>query len=66
VKIKYSTLEDIATKLLLAIGENPERPGLVDTPRRFAKWWIEFMEYDPGNTDTCFESVTTDSFAILV
>lgn len=65
VKIQHSALEEIATCLLQTIGEDPERPGLADTPRRFAKWWIEFMEYDPGNTDTCFESVTTDQMVVV-
>lgn len=65
MKIQHSALEGIATELLLAVGEDPTRPGLVDTPRRFAKWWIEFMEYDPGNTDTCFESVTTDQMVVV-
>lgn len=41
-------LEDIATQLLLEIGENPTRTGLVDTPKRMAKMWLEvFSGYDP-------------------
>ena len=26
-----------------------------DTPMRVAKFWREFVEYDPGNTDTVFD-----------
>lgn len=65
MKIQHSELEDIATKLLLAVGENPTRPGLADTPKRFAKWWIEFMEYDPGSVDTVFETVSTDQMVVV-
>jgi GTP cyclohydrolase IA len=32
---------------------------LTDTPRRFADWWKEFIEYEPGNMDTTFESTAT-------
>ena len=46
-------------ELLLAIGEDPERPGLQDTPRRWAAWWREFLDYDAGNTDVLFEHVSS-------
>jgi GTP cyclohydrolase I len=38
---------------------------LVDTPRRFAAWWREFIEYDPGTVDTTFEAVSTDQMVIV-
>jgi GTP cyclohydrolase IA len=41
-------LETVAHLLLQAIGEDPTRPGLVDTPTRFAQMWGEFIEYQPG------------------
>lgn len=50
---------------MIEIGENPDREGLQDTPRRWARWWIEFATYDPGNTDTVFESVSTDQMVIV-
>jgi GTP cyclohydrolase I len=46
--------------LLVFIGENPDRAGLEDTPRRFANYWREFINYEPGTIDTAFEVVTTD------
>jgi GTP cyclohydrolase IA len=51
-------LEAICRDFLTAIGEDPNRDGLVDTPTRFAKHWAEFVDYDAGTTDTAFESST--------
>jgi len=58
-------LEAICHDLLEAIGEDPEREGLIDTPRRFAGFWTEFMQYKPGKTDTVFESLTVDQMVVL-
>ena len=61
----YDAVLKIGRDLLLAIGEDPDRPGLQDTPRRFADWWREFMCYESGNLDTCFESITTDQMVTV-
>lgn len=37
-------IEEAAVLLLKAIGEDPKREGLQETPRRFADWWIEFLD----------------------
>lgn len=58
-------LETIAIQLLTALGEDPNREGLQDTPRRFAAFWTEFMEYHSTNSDTTFEVVTTDQMVIV-
>jgi len=51
--------------LLLAIGEDPEREGLRETPRRWADSWREFIEYDPGTTGTTFSSLTSDQLVCV-
>lgn len=58
-------IEGLGRELLLAIGEDPDREGLIDTPQRWARWWREFVEYDPGNTGTTFQSVTTDQMVVV-
>lgn len=40
--IDRSRLENATRELLLALGEDPERPGLRETPRRIADSWKEF------------------------
>ena len=50
-------LEDIASKLLWFIGENPQREGLQETPKRMAKAWKEFFrgyDEDPVEILSCF------------
>ena len=64
-KMNYDRVKRLGRELLCAIGEDPDREGLKDTPRRFASMWREFIEYDPGTLDTCFEHVTTDQMVIV-
>lgn len=63
--VNIDRLEQIARELLLAIGEDPERDGLQKTPNRFARMWKEFIELDPGQVDTTFESVSTDQMVVV-
>ena len=37
-------LEHIGRLFLEAVDPNPDREGLVETPKRFAKYWIELLE----------------------
>jgi GTP cyclohydrolase I len=58
--VDYPKLLELGRELLVALGEDPDREGLQDTPRRWADWWREFIEYDPGKTETTFSAVSTD------
>lgn len=52
-----SANERLVRQFLINIGENPDRPGLVDTPKRVAKMWEEiFRGYNEDNRPkiTCF------------
>ncbi|MFE0632429.1 GTP cyclohydrolase I [Streptomyces sp. NPDC058864] len=58
-------LVDLAHRLLKEIGEDPDRDGLRQTPERFARWWREFIDYDPGTIDTLFETTTTSRMVVV-
>lgn len=50
--------EDIPIRLLQAIGENPERGGLIETPKRFMRAWSHFTSgynKDPASVLKVFE-----------
>jgi len=63
--VNHEELQSIAYNLLRAIGEDPDRPGLKDTPRRFADAWREFIDYDQGNYETTFESVQVNQMVVV-
>jgi GTP cyclohydrolase IA len=64
-RIDYDAVENLGRDLLTAIGEDPNREGLLETPRRWASWWKEFIEYEENRTDTVFESLTSDQMVIV-
>jgi GTP cyclohydrolase I len=63
--VNHQEVKLLVRQLLHAIGEDPSREGLVDTPRRVADMWTEFMDYDPGRIATTFESVETDQMVAV-
>jgi GTP cyclohydrolase I len=63
--VDYDRLLDLGRDLLLAIGEDPNRPGLLETPRRWASLWREFIEYEPGRIDTSFETVQSGQMVLV-
>lgn len=64
-KVNTKKVMELTRHLLQAIGENPDRPGLVDTPRRVANFWQEFIAYEPGTVDTVFESHHSNQLVIV-
>jgi GTP cyclohydrolase I len=57
-QIDVARIEAAVKEILEAIGEDPTRPGIVDTPKRVAKWWREFIGYNPGSVGTTFEDAS--------
>ncbi|HEY9282326.1 MAG TPA: GTP cyclohydrolase I [Pyrinomonadaceae bacterium] len=64
-QVNTRRLEEICRDLLAALGEDPTREGLKDTPRRFAQMWRQFIEYEPGNIETAFSSVSGDQMIVV-
>jgi len=56
-KINYDKVKGLVEELLVALGEDPKREGLKETPRRIADFWQEFVEYDAGKLNTTFSAV---------
>lgn len=52
-------------ELLIAIGENPARPGLKDTPARVARYWAEFVDYEPGRIHTSFDEAAPEAPVVV-
>lgn len=52
--VDFEKVKELSRELLIAIGEDPDREGLKDTPNRYAKWWKEFIDYEPGKVETAF------------
>lgn len=63
--VDYDKLVQIGKDLLIAIGEDPERDGLKDTPHRYAKWWREFIDYDAGKIETSFQLENNDQMVAV-
>ena len=57
-------LQRIGRDLLRALGEDPDREGLRDTPRRWASMWREFIVYDAGNIETSFQPIIADQMVV--
>ncbi|MFJ9446430.1 GTP cyclohydrolase I [Kitasatospora sp. NPDC101235] len=53
--IDGAIVENLVRDLLVALGEDPSRPGLADTPARVTRFLTEFLGHEAGTTDTTFE-----------
>jgi GTP cyclohydrolase I len=66
-ELRRASLMEAATTILRAIGEDPTREGLLDTPKRFAKMWLDFAEGVAGDEDyeRTFEHQATSQMVIV-
>lgn len=64
-QVDHARLLTLGRELLIAIGEDPDREAVQDTPKRFANWWREFIEYDPGETGTTFETASSNQMVVV-
>ena len=63
--VDHDRIKLIIRDLLEALGEDPDREGLQDTPRRIADFYREFIDYDPGKLDTVFSSIAHDQMVAV-
>ncbi len=63
--IDDARVEAAVIDLLHALGEDPDRPGLRETPQRVARFWREFMEPSTQRLDTTFEEGQYDEMVML-
>jgi GTP cyclohydrolase IA len=65
VAVDVDAVRRLTRELLVAIGEDPDRDGLSATPDRVARWWAEFIDHDPGTTDTTFAVEHVDQLVVV-
>lgn len=59
-------LEQVGADLLDVVAPDwRDNPHMKDTPKRYAKWWREFTNYDPGTTDTVFPVEHVDQMVVV-
>jgi len=63
--VDHGKIKSLVRELLVALGEDPDREGLVETPRRIANFWQEFIDYDAGKIDTTFSAVKHDQMVCV-
>jgi len=63
--IDMKAIEAATSAILIAIGEDPSREGLRDTPARVARWWQEFMLRERESSWTSFSAEKTDQVVVV-
>ncbi|WP_055483432.1 GTP cyclohydrolase I [Sphaerimonospora mesophila] len=57
---------ELIGQLLAALGEDPGREGLADTPARVASWWSSFLSPEPFTAVTCFTETRLSAQLVVV
>jgi GTP cyclohydrolase IA len=65
-EVNLSQLEDAVRLILEAIGENPNREGLLDTPKRVAKMYEEVFSGLTDDPKQYFETIFSEDHEELV
>ena len=56
-----------ATRMLLeGLGEDPERPGLAETPRRVARMWEELVAGMDQSAEEIMKAITVEDYDELI
>jgi GTP cyclohydrolase I len=66
MKIDHAKIEQAVRMILEAVGENPDREGLLDTPKRVAKMYAEAFEGLDVDEEQYFETVFSEDHEEIV
>lgn len=64
--VDYGRIEKAVSEILLAVGEDPTREGLVDTPRRVALMYSELLAGTDHNPEDHITKVFTEQYDEVV
>ncbi|MGW2652129.1 GTP cyclohydrolase I [Streptomyces sp. NPDC001478] len=64
--IDTAQVADLISQLLIALGEDPAREGLIGTPERVAAWWTDFLSPDDATSFTCFSEPLLNEQLVVV
>lgn len=64
MSVDHEAAKQATIDLMKAVGiaDSPHTQG---TPDRVARWWAEFMDYDPGSTETTFPIEHVDQMVVV-
>ena len=65
-KVDHARIEKAVNEILLAVGEDPSREGLVDTPRRVALMYSELLAGTDHNPEKHITKVFTEQYDEVV
>ncbi|WP_028649031.1 GTP cyclohydrolase I [Nocardiopsis sp. CNT312] len=64
--VDVDRIADLVGQLLAALGEDPHREGLADTPGRVAAWYRDFLSPEAVPAARCFaESQVSDQLVVV-
>lgn len=66
LRVDQARIEKAVREILIAIGEDPNRAGIRETPHRVAKAWAEFIDFDAGKIHTVFEEGAAPETPVVV
>ncbi|QUX24146.1 GTP cyclohydrolase I [Nocardiopsis sp. MT53] len=64
--VDTARVAELVRELLVVLGEDPEREGLLATPRRVANWWREFLEPPAALVPTSFSETRLSDQLVVV
>lgn len=64
--IDTDRVASLVVQLLVELGEDPTRDGLIGTPGRVAAWWKAFLSPDGAAVDTCFTESQLSGQLVIV